>query len=153
MTKQCTNCKQIKDINEFGPRRRKGILLGHKSDCRVCSQKTSENWAKNNRDKIKAKYNPEKARVKSLESLYGLTAEQYDKMLNRQSKRCAICDKEEVVKDHRTGRTKRLSVDHNHKTGKIRDLLCDKCNRLFGLLGEDLSLISNMLKYAEKHQT
>lgn len=52
---------------------------------------------------------------------YGLTTAQYDQMLDRQDGRCAIC--------RRQPRTKRLAVDHDHETGHVRGLLCDRCNR------------------------
>lgn len=62
---------------------------------------------------------------------YGITLEQYNNMLSYQKGNCAIC--EEVPKENKNGVVVRLSVDHNHKTGKVRGLLCYKCNKL--LLG------------------
>lgn len=50
----------------------------------------------------------------------------------RQGNVCAICGKPETVK--RKGTTKRLSIDHNHKTGEIRGLLCSRCNMKLGVL-------------------
>lgn len=55
-----------------------------------------------------------------------LTEADYDRMLKQQKGRCAIC--------RRPPRTRRLDVDHDHKTGRIRGLLCSNCNRFFGRL-------------------
>lgn len=51
---------------------------------------------------------------------YGLTADQYDDLLRRQGGRCAIC--------RAKPKSKRLAVDHDHKTGAVRGLLCSRCN-------------------------
>jgi hypothetical protein len=42
-------------------------------------------------------------------------------------------------------------VDHNHKTGQIRDLLCIRCNTTLGMLEEDEDLIFSMLEYIKRH--
>lgn len=63
---------------------------------------------------------------KRLEQVYGLTKEQYDTLLAAQGGKCFIC---QIA----TGATKRLAVDHDHKTGIVRSLLCGRCN--FELVG------------------
>ena len=78
--------------------------------------------------------NPEKARdcrwSHKLRSLYGLTVQQYNQMFLSQGGTCAICKKAPKLKKDGTARwgAKRLAVDHNHWTGKIRGLLCHSCN-------------------------
>lgn len=62
---------------------------------------------------------------------YGLTQEEYDDYLVKQEGLCALCHKEETV--IMRGHVKQLSVDHDHKTGQIRALLCARCNFLVGL--------------------
>lgn len=57
---------------------------------------------------------------------YGLTLKQYQKLFEFQNGCCAIC------KRHQSKFKRKLSVDHNHKTGVIRRLLCDKCNNQLG---------------------
>ncbi len=69
---------------------------------------------------------------------YGLTVEQYEEMLCAQDGRCAVCRKPDRV---------RLSVDHDHNNGKVRGLLCRKCNTALGLLGDDLPLVEALLNY------
>jgi ribosomal protein L34E len=62
----------------------------------------------------------EKSRRRKLLQTYGISVEQYDEMLARQKGICAICGYEP--------RVQRLAVDHDHKTGRIRGLLCSRCN-------------------------
>lgn len=77
---------------------------------------------------------------------FGLSLEQYDKMLKDQDYRCAICRSSSV----NSKRVKRFSVDHDHKTGKIRGLLCTPCNRGIGLLGDS---VQRAVAYLEKPGT
>lgn len=53
---------------------------------------------------------------------YGITIEDYNRMFDHQKGRCAICKK------HQSELNKRLHIDHNHDTGKVRGLLCSWCN-------------------------
>jgi hypothetical protein len=66
-------------------------------------------------------------------------------MLLKQNDCCAICKrhKSEVT----VKRKNHLCVDHNHSTGKIRGLLCDKCNRGIGLLCDDIDILKNAIEY------
>lgn len=65
----------------------------------------------------------------------GCSLEQYEKLLKSQDGKCAICG---AVSGHTTkrGSKAKLAVDHDHKTGEIRGLLCNRCNRGLGYLGE-----------------
>ena len=60
----------------------------------------------------------------SLKFHYSMTLEQYDKMFEEQNGNCAICGLPELMR--------RLSVDHDHKTGVVRGLLCSSCNTKLG---------------------
>lgn len=77
------------------------------------------------------------ARNQWLRVLYNINEKEYDDILNLQQGKCAICQK--VKKNG----SRRLAVDHNHKTGLIRGLICWNCNRALGLLKD--SLISALL--------
>jgi Recombination endonuclease VII len=61
---------------------------------------------------------------------YGLSPEDYQRILEFQGKRCYICQRA-------TGRSKRLAVDHNHKTGLVRGLLCSVCNHMLAHARDD----------------
>jgi hypothetical protein len=77
-----------------------------------------------------------------MKSNFGLTLEDFDRMLEQQNGVCAICEKECP-----TGQ--RLGVDHDHVTGKIRGLLCRKCNSGIGQFGDSLDLVKKALAYLE----
>lgn len=100
--------------------------------------KTSE-YKKNNADK-QSRY----AYAYTLKK-YGLTIDDYNRMFEEQNGCCASCG------DHQTLFTKRLVVDHNHTTGKVRALLCNGCNTALGLLKEDEQRILNLLEYKRAH--
>lgn len=71
----------------------------------------------------------------ALKGTYGITSRQYDQMLRVQGNKCAVCGSD----NPQSRRTKRFFVDHDHKTGKIRGLLCHKCNLGLGLLEDVLT--------------
>lgn len=78
--------------------------------------------------------------------LYGLPFEQYEKMLEGQGGVCAICGSPPSLLRRNE---RRLSVDHDHRTNAIRGLLCQKCNRAIGLLGDDAGVIRKAAAYLE----
>jgi len=80
-----------------------------------------------------------------LKANYGITLEDYNKLLILQDYKCKICNE----KDSKCIVKKRLSVDHDHKTGKVRGLLCDNCNKSLGLLRDNPIIVANMLKYIQ----
>ena len=71
---------------------------------------------------------------------YGLTEESYSVLLESQNSVCAICKA-------KCSRSKELSVDHCHVTGKVRGLLCSSCNLALGNLKENVESMKNMIKY------
>lgn len=78
---------------------------------------------------------------------YGISLEQYEAMFVQQNGLCAICQKPERVM--RSGNVLKLAIDHNHKTGQIRKLLCAHCNQALGKLHEDPNIMKNMISYIE----
>jgi hypothetical protein len=79
-------------------------------------------------------------RKRSLKTKYGITVEEWDAMLIAQSGCCASCDVSMLGKLE-------PCVDHDHKTGKVRKLLCRRCNLALGLLQDSAHLISKLLQY------
>ena len=75
-----------------------------------------------------------------LKKRYGLTLNDLNKMITDQRGVCAICRQPEIAVDHRAGKIKELAIDHNHTTGKIRGLLCSRCNTAIGLLRDSIEL-------------
>lgn len=85
-------------------------------------------------------------RNRDLLKKYGITLEQYDKMFKKQKGFCIGCLRhQDVLK-------KVLAVDHNHKTGKVRGLLCDTCNRAIGLLQDDIKILVRLMRHLNKNK-
>lgn len=85
---------------------------------------------------------------------YGLTPKDYDEFLARQGGRCAICGTDDPpVRGKGNGASQQLKklfvVDHCHITGRVRGLLCRKCNTGIGGLDDDPRLVRSALKYLE----
>lgn len=79
---------------------------------------------------------------------YGITVDEYDRMLARQQGRCAICKRKQ--EETRTPQ-KRLGVDHSHATRKVRELLCQHCNLILGFAGDDANVLVRSAIYLVKH--
>lgn len=73
-------------------------------------------------------------------SKYGLSCEDFENLRKMQDGKCAICQDVFVA-------SKRLHVDHNHSTGKVRGLLCSPCNRGLGQFGDDVNRLEKALAY------
>lgn len=105
-----------------------------------------------NREAILAKSRtPEKKaqqRAAFLKKHYGLTVEQFEKLLARNHGRCWICDK-----DNAKGRSGKPVVDHCHDSKKVRGILCDWCNTMLGALGDTIQKLqesmARFVKYLE----
>lgn len=78
----------------------------------------------------------------NLREKYGLSPEGFNRMKVEQGDACAICERTD----------KKLGVDHNHTTGKVRALLCPDCNMAIGLLGDSPKRTSNAAEYLAKHE-
>jgi hypothetical protein len=107
---------------------------------RVSRRKTIKKYRETHLSRTKAR-----DRKNRLKHVFGLTLDQYDKILENQNGVCAICGKPERAKMY--GVIRRLAVDHDHKTGKIRGLLCALCNQAIGLLNDDINNLASAIKY------
>lgn len=91
--------------------------------------------------------NPERRRVTQrrydLKRNYGMTPEEYDALLRKQDFKCAICGTEESGRRGSSG----LAVDHDHKTGRVRGLLCSPCNAALGAFRDDYEIILRARAY------
>lgn len=104
-----------------------------------------KNWADNNKER-----RWQITRDYFLKRDYGLTEADYQQMLEEQKRCCAICGT-----DTPTGKWKVFAVDHDHRTGFVRGLLCNECNRGMGLLKDNVELLIKSAQYlsnAEKRQ-
>ena len=109
--------------------------------------KTREGRIAYQRERRKA--NPELEKARTLREHFGLSLEQFAEMNAEQDGKCAICRKPET--EMRGEKVKSLAVDHCHKTGKIRALLCHACNKAIGLLCDSPEICRSAADYLEKH--
>ncbi len=148
-TKICTKCKIEKPFAAFC-NTTKG-KYGRESCCKKCKNDYAKKYRQIHKPKMikymrkycrteNGKFNQRKNHLKRT---FGLTLKQYDQMSERQNGVCAICGN-----INKSGR--RLYVDHNHKTGKIRGLLCHKCNTYLSAL-EDKKFADSAKKYLLKY--
>ncbi|GAG47941.1 unnamed protein product [marine sediment metagenome] len=148
--KICSKCKQNKFISDFGVQNDR--KSGRRSACKDCDAITQKKRRKENPDKyIKATrrwqlQNPDKVRNAKLIRTFGITLEQYNEMFNEQNGCCVICGK------HQSELKLSLAVDHNHDGGNIRQLLCNHCNLILGLVQDNISLLEEFIKYVKKHK-
>ena len=116
--KRCCSCAVTKNVGEFNANHKTEDGLSVR--CRRCG------------------------RDSDLRRKFGISLEDYESMLDEQHSRCLICGRHfsEVG-----GKGDGLVVDHCHKTGKIRGLLCSNCNTALGLLQEDPSSLRRAVAY------
>lgn len=95
--------------------------------------------------------NPGMERGRTYRRRYGMTTEEFKEMQAAQGYVCAICMQSETAVDCKTGGLKNLAVDHCHATGKIRSLLCWRCNSMLGKVGDDPNLLVAMAEYLKFH--
>lgn len=137
--KMCSKCKLEKTNSEFY--KASWCSDGLRPDCKQCNIKKSSI-----RQKKRRKTNPETFRNTALKAKYGVSLEQYRIKLAAQGNVCKICG------SSNPGASKKLfSVDHNHKTGQIRGILCHGCNAGLGMFREDPISLQNAIKYLKDY--
>jgi hypothetical protein len=85
-----------------------------------------------------------------LREKYRLTPADYDAMMEEQQGACAVCGKPESVRG-RGGAPRRLAVDHDHRTGTVRQLLCHRCNLVTWAVEENPALLDEVRAYLTRH--
>lgn len=110
----------------------------------------SKLWKKNNPERVREvsrkwrESNKEKTREYKTIARYGLNSEQVSAMRKNQASRCAICGG--ALKSGKS-----THIDHDHRGGKVRGILCRKCNTLIGLAKENIAILHNAISYLQKH--
>lgn len=136
-TKTCSQCRRRKAASKFP--RDKNTKSGLSSWCTECHRKNSTRFRKEHPDK---KHDSNRRNI--LKREYGITPEDYDRMFKRQGGVCAICG----TPPKKGGR--RLNVDHDHKTKKVRGLLCFLCNRGLGIFRDKPDRLEKAAAYLRK---
>ncbi len=125
--KTCTKCNKRKLLTEFYKDAQKSS--GFRPDCKSCVNLKSKAWSR---------ANPEKRRSIMRKYIYGISEKEYQKLFKQQKGVCKICKRRD---------SRRLGVDHSHKTGKIRGLLCQKCNAGLGMFLDSVRTLKSAIKY------
>src|ERR1700693_631716 len=143
-------CKLEKFKSDFSKSKTNKDRL--RSECKLCLKEQRRVYHKVNAKKISKqrkehyKVNVDKIRNSHFIHYYGITLEEYDSIFKDQKGCCAICG------IYYSKLKKKLCVDHNHLTGKVRGLLCNACNQGIGYLQENNTTLLSALKYLEKHE-
>lgn len=160
MNKTCSKCCKEKPLTEFY----KDIKGYYVSPCKECRKIYANsryyipevnarirNYRQNPKVKIYQQSVQNKAIVRKfrLKHKYNITPVEYDQLLTKQDGVCAICHKPET-RLCKGGSPSHLAVDHDHTTGKVRGLLCSKCNTVLGLTEDNISLLQNAIKYVKE---
>lgn len=154
MTKHCSDCKKTLSIDCFWTNRSK--YDGLASQCKSCQRERIRKWKKTPSGKahVKRSYKQQcetgAIRKTHLKQKFGMTLEDYDRMFESQNGVCVICGCPEIINGH-GNKIKKLAVDHNHITGKIRGLLCHSCNHALGLLNDNPIIVKSLLEYIIKN--
>ena len=171
--KWCTKCKILKEWNDFSSMKKDPTKKN--SWCKKCEDDKNKKWAEKNPEKVKEYskqhhlkeleenrrrhssyyHNNKESRKKKIKinamHRIGWNEEYFNYCKDTQKNKCAICGNEESCKDGKSGKIRELSMDHNHSTGKARELLCSKCNQGIRALKEDVVVLENAIKYLKKH--
>lgn len=137
-TRICRTCARELPIEEFG---RNGKRW-RRYECRSCSSRRTQ------QGRIAR---PEVWRNAFLRRTYNISGAEYATLFVRQRGLCAICRKPERVLNAQ-GEPRHLHVDHDHKTGKVRSLLCSNCNTGLGSFGDDPLLLERAIAYLRRHE-
>jgi Recombination endonuclease VII len=128
----------IGERKQFCPKGHDTLITGRRDNgCIVCANVRSMNWNFKN---------SERKRDLTYKKRYGITLVQYNELLVKQNFACAICETPQSMLP------KRLNVDHNHETGKVRGLLCWDCNKRLGWI-ENKSFCAKASLYLQGAQS
>jgi hypothetical protein len=129
-TKKCFTCKEIKSISDF--RYKNTAADGCSSSCKTCENKRAVEWRKEN---------PEWLKDYNRKYKYGITKEQWDALFAKQGNKCGICG------ETTPGSKRDWCTDHDHKTGRVRGILCHRCNLILGKAEDNAVLLLTASKY------
>lgn len=149
-TRICSTCREELPLTFDYFYRSNREKYGFEYRCKNClrlkkkkyqeSEQAKTNRNKRDKNRRQSSHGQEMKQRHRLKYKFNLTLEQYDQMVEQQNGKCAICNQIDIS-------GKRLAVDHDHQTGKIRGLLCSNCNLLLGRVESTPELFSKMMKY------
>jgi len=115
--------------------------------CRECINEERRNLRHASRGSLsERRLASQKVRYRRL----GTTVEEVEKLHRAQDGLCAICKRPETA-TNKDGEIKMLAVDHDHETGRIRELLCNRCNAILGMAQDSIGRLVRAALYLAKH--
>lgn len=138
LTRKCRVCGVEKPLNRF--RKGKAYKFGRRHDCIDCHTEEMRQYAGRHGPEDRAKKR-KRMRVYNLHRWYGLTPDEVERMKAAQGNACALCGKTPA---------KGLVIDHDHKTGAVRALLCSSCNTGLGHFRDDPALLARAIEYLHR---
>lgn len=146
-TKACRDCHEVKSLGDFYYHAQTRDRLW--ATCKMCVNGRQAIYRKTPRGLIA---NRRRSATYQRRTRYGLTTDAYQSMLAGQLGLCASCEQPETSRTKTGDSVKSLSVDHDHETGKVRGLLCDRCNNLLGRAQDDPVILEAAARYLRRHQ-
>lgn len=129
--KTCTKCGEDKPLDAFYSRARRKD--GREGSCKSCWNESSAKWYAEH---------PGYGRQQKLRMKYGMTVREFDASLSAQKGLCACCGTDDPGGPHGS-----FIVDHDHETGDVRGILCNRCNSAIGWLGDSAEGVAKALAY------
>jgi len=147
--KPCSKCGETKLLEQFGKSRQ--CKFGRSPRCKECT--AAEASAKHAQQKACPEYRRKRQEFDRIQGMkrYGVSPEQYAEMHASQGGLCAICGEPEMARVNHTRQVRRLCIDHDHSTGKIRSLLCSRCNHGIGNFRDDPKRLAAAIAYLQRH--
>lgn len=149
-TRQCHRCHKIKPLRAFYANG-KDREHGRAWECKDCTKARSALRQRELREQLRPAHQQASRdhQRRFVARSLGLTWEDLQAMEQRQVGLCAICGRAEVATYR--GRVRALAIDHDHHTGKVRELLCSNCNRGLGHFQEDSDVLLAAVAYLARH--
>lgn len=146
--KTCSVCRETKPLHAY--HRLASSKDGHQPLCRDCAKVKRQHYyrrdvASGRRSAYRESTQTE-TRNRTLRRLYGITEAEYQALHDAQGGVCAICGQPETRRT-RGPHLRRLAVDHDHQTGKVRGLLCGDCNRGLGYFRDHPEILRQAVAY------
>ena len=134
-TRTCRKCNKEKNLLDdfYRSRADPTKASSYAYECKVCTKIRARKYDHEHR---------EHKRDLHLQRYYGISADDFNMLLEAQDHQCAIC-----FTTNPGGKSGRFNVDHDHKTGKVRGLLCKSCNIALGEVGDNIHTLKNMIEY------
>lgn len=158
---RCSKCICHKPDEAFRirpDRPRSGKRRGRFSSCKDCEEKyrklpksreLQNERVKRSKNRLRTRNLPKLRQMERRQNLkrnYGMTLEDYESLVTLHNGVCAICGEKPTK-----GRGKKLHIDHDHATGKIRGLLCGQCNSALGNFKDNVAILKSAIKYLRKN--